>query len=225
MVVYYTTYPPAGVSLSGVNTWSAPQTFTAAPVLSAGLNALAGTSMIITTGNALILTNNNSDAASIQIKNASAVLKAQWNWTGKIAVYNGINTAATGNGIPTIVAALLQKAETGGDTSALTYTPPAAAGLYRIHMIAQCSAAVAATLGFTATWTDGNGTAQSPTNIESITTNGVGWGLTNTIAAGNTNEWSYIIDIDNSATNIVLKTTFSGTSVAYKLSATIEQLI
>jgi hypothetical protein len=37
--------------------------------------------------------------------------------------------------------------------------------------------------------------------------------------------WEEVIDVDNSATAIVVKTTFSGTSIAYKISATVEQMI
>jgi hypothetical protein len=122
-------------------------------------------------------------------------------------------------------AATSQKSETAADTNVLTFTPPASAGSYRLRFVMSVSAANAATLGWTATWKDSNGNAQAPTNLALFQTGVAAPALTfTTSAAGNYHGYADI-DIDNSATNIVTKLTFAGTSFAAKVSATIERLI
>lgn len=124
-----------------------------------------------------------------------------------------------------VVASTLQKAETGADTNLLTYTPAASAGIYRISVCLDVSAASSATLGFTATWKNSNGAAQAPTNLSLFKTGTAAPALTFSAAANGVYHATTVISVDNSATNIVVKTTFSGTSVAYKASVTIERLV
>ena len=139
-----------------------------------------------------------------------------------VTTYNNITTK--GIGFSTVYGATLQKAETGADSSVLSYTPPSTAGTYKLHVAISCSAATSATLGWTATWTDSNSYAQAPTNL-AISTSGVAaHSLTVTAAANGAYYGVAIIDIDNSGTAIVIKTTFSGTSIAYNISAIIEQV-
>lgn len=142
--------------------------------------------------------------------------------SGKITNYNGIGTA--GNGVSTVMAVTSQKSESALDTNVLTFTPPAATGTYRLSVVLSLSAASAAVLGWTATWKDSNAAAQSPTNL-SFSQDGTALPALTFTAAGAGNYYgSAIIDTDASATNIVIKLTFTGTSFTGKMSATIERL-
>ena len=140
----------------------------------------------------------------------------------QVIKYNGETTVAPG--LAYLRGATSQRNETGADTNVLTVTPPAAAGVYRVSIVLSVSAATAATLGWTATWTDSNGHAQAPTNLSLITVGVAAPSLTVTAAANGVYHGEAIIDTNNGAVNIVVKTTFSGTSIAYKASATIERL-
>jgi len=141
---------------------------------------------------------------------------------GLITRYGTIATA--GIGLVPVYGSTSQKSETGADTNVLTYTPPAVAGTYRIRVAISVSAANTATLGFTATWKDSNGHAQAPTNLALTKGGTAAPALTFSAAANDVYYADFQIEVDNSATAIVIKTTFSGTSIAYKISATIEQL-
>lgn len=137
---------------------------------------------------------------------------------------NAVNTA--GLGVVPIYAATSQKTESAADANVLTYTPPAAAGTYRLLLTGSISAASAATLGWTATWTDSNGNAAAPTNLPvCLASTGVCGATTGALSAVDRFSGSFPIDINNSATNIVIKLTFSGTSFTAKVSATVEELI
>ena len=81
----------------------------------------------------------------------------------------------------------------------------------------------AATLGWTATWTDSNGNAQTPTNLSLVQSGTAAPALTFTTSAGNY-YGDAIIDVNNAGANIVMKLTFSGTSFTAKVSATVERL-
>ena len=142
--------------------------------------------------------------------------------TGRFDYYGSIATA--GVGVSPIYAATTQKAETGADAALLSYTPPATKGTYRIRFSADVSAANTATFGWTVTYKDSNGHAQAPTNVAMAILGTAGHSLTVTAAANGHYSGNLEIDIDNSATAIVVKTTFSGTSIAYNASAWIEQI-
>lgn len=142
--------------------------------------------------------------------------------TGLITRYANITTA--GQGLATIYGSTKQKSETGADANVLTYTPPAVAGTYLVKIAISVSAASAATLGVTITWKDSNGHAQAPINIALTKVGTAAPALTFSAAANDAYECDCPIEIDNSATNIVVKTTFSGTSIAYKISASVLQL-
>lgn len=152
-----------------------------------------------------------------------AGLMALGNATGLLTVYNNISTA--GNGLASIFGATSQRTESAADTNVLTFTPPAAVGSYRIRFVMSVSAANAATLGWTATWTDSNGNAQTPTNLALFQTGVAAPALTFTTSAAGNYHGYVDIDTNNAATNIVVKLTFSGTSFTAKVSATIERLI
>lgn len=142
--------------------------------------------------------------------------------SGAITNYNAEATA--GPGVAYIRGQTSQKAETGADASVLSVTPAAAAGTYRIVIVMSVSAASAATLGWTATWTDSNGTAQAPTNLALTKSGTAAPALTFAAAANDAYYAEAIVDVNNAGTAIVVKTTFSGTSIAYKVTATIERI-
>lgn len=143
--------------------------------------------------------------------------------TGKITSYNGQTTA--GNGVSSIVAATSQKSETAADATVVTFTPPASAGSYKVRFVMSVSAASAATLGWSATWTDSNGNAQTPTNLALFQSGTAAPALTFTTSAAGTYYAEAQIDTDNSGTPINVQLTFSGTSFAALVSATIERVI
>jgi hypothetical protein len=134
------------------------------------------------------------------------------------------NQITTGKALSAILGATSQKSETGADSSVLSFTPLAFAGTYRVRLTMAVSAQNTATLGWTATWKDSNGQAQAPTNLSLFTSGTAAPALTVTAATNGMYYADLTIDVDNSATAIVVKTTFSGTSIGYKVSATIEQL-
>lgn len=149
--------------------------------------------------------------------------------SGIIESYNNQGSVGTtntaGQGVAWIPCATSQKSETGADASVLNCPIVAQAGTYRIHITVSASAASAATLGWTATWTDSNGNAQAPTNLSLFQVSTASPALTFTFNVA-TNYYGFVdIDVNNAGTPIVVKTTFSGTSIAYKVSATVERLI
>lgn len=129
------------------------------------------------------------------------------------------------NGLsPVSVAATLQKAEAGVDPNVLTYTPPAVAGSYRVRFVLSASGASAAILGWTATWTDSNGNAQAPTNL-ALTQSGTAAPALTFNQTGAGNFYGCVdIDVNNSATPIVVQFTLTGGTIAALVSATIERL-
>jgi hypothetical protein len=141
---------------------------------------------------------------------------------GKIVQANGEATAGVGSSY--LRGATSQKAETGADANVLTVAPAAAVGAYRITVVISVSAATSATLGWTATWTDSNGNAQTPTNLSLHQSGVAAPALTFTTSAAGNYYGEAIIDVNNAGTSIVVKTTFAGTSVAYKITATIERI-
>lgn len=138
----------------------------------------------------------------------------------------GIFTLGNGFGVPLFVGATFQRSETAADTNVLTFTPPATIGTYRLHLNISISAANAATLGWTATWKDANGTSQAPTNLPiCISSAGTCGATTGALSSTVTASGDYYVDTDATGTNIVIKLTFSGTSFTAKITATVERLI
>lgn len=161
--------------------------------------------------------------AAATITNRVILLGGTVNQFGKTTTYNNIATA--GAGIAPIVAVTSQKTESGADANVLTYTPPATAGRYRVSFSMAVSAQNSATLGWTCTYKDSNGSAQAATNL-SLFRSGVAAPALTFVAATNANYYASVdIDIDNSATNIVVQLTFTGTSFTAKVTAVIQQLI
>ena len=140
-----------------------------------------------------------------------------------ITAFKGISTA--GLGVPAIYGVTLQKSETGAaDNNVLTYTPPAVAGSYRASMSFDVSASTAGICGWTISYKDSNGAVQTPTNIIMFASGILAGGLTLTVAA-NGHYFGYMdFDIDNSATNIVFKFTYTSGTLAGNLTVRLEQL-
>lgn len=136
--------------------------------------------------------------------------------------YNSETTAAPG--LPYLRGVTSQKSESAADTNVLTVTPAAAAGVYRINIVIDVSAATAATLGWTATWTDSNGNAQAPTNLDIDKAGVAAPALTIVATAGDTYTGSQVISVNSAGTAIVVKLTFTGTSFTAKISAILERL-
>jgi len=122
----------------------------------------------------------------------------------------------------------LHQSVTGANAAFLTYPPPSGTGMsgtYRIGITMACSAATAATVGWTATWKDLNGGNRSPTNLAMFQL-GVAAPFLTVVLAANTNyAGETIISIDSSGTNIVIAITFTGTSFTALVSAYVEQLV
>jgi len=143
--------------------------------------------------------------------------------TGKAGVYGGVATA--GNGLASVHGSTSQKTESAADTNVLTFTPPATAGTYRITFSMAVSAQNTATLGWTATWKDSNGQAQAPTNLSLFASGTAAPALTFVVTTNGIYYGTAIVDVDNSATAIVVKLTFAGTSFTAKASANIERIV
>jgi len=141
---------------------------------------------------------------------------------GKVTTYNAISTE--GQGLSTVRKVTSQKAESAADTNVLTFTPDATVGSYRVRFTMAVSAQNTATLGWTATWKDANGSAQAPTNLSLFTSGTAAPALTVTASTNGNYYGSIDIDTDNSATAIVVKLTFTGTSFAAKVTVTVERI-
>ncbi|MCI4357388.1 MAG: hypothetical protein L3K18_09705 [Thermoplasmata archaeon] len=135
--------------------------------------------------------------------------------------------APAGYGGEVLLGVTLQRAETGADNNLLTVIPPAVAGTYRLTFSHNVKTATAAVIGWTATWTDAEGNAQAPTNLDVSEAGSAATAktITTSAAAGHQDYYGQaVINIDNSATPIIIKTTTGGALTASKASATIEIL-
>jgi hypothetical protein len=167
--------------------------------------------------------NELTDSVNGCVENTTALNYYITNQQGKVSSSSSSINKCTA--LSNSQAATVQKSESAADANVLTFSPPSQTGSYRIHFVLDVSAASGATLGWTATWKDANGTAQAPANLPfcavltglCAATSGV------TSVAGNFGGW-FDIDTDNSGTNIVVQLTFSGTSFTAKATATIERL-
>ena len=144
---------------------------------------------------------------------------------GLVATYN--NTATAGQGVDWMPCVTSQKSESGADAAVLTCAIPAAAGTYKLNFAASVFAANAATLGWTATWTDANGNLQTPTNLPlyQVGNASAGPAYTYTTSLAGYYYGSALADVNTGGTSIVVKFTFSGTSITSKATAWVERVI
>lgn len=213
---------------SGLASWATPATTQSpltipGPIVFSGNYAGLGSQVWIgqATGGPFVNA-PTGQVVTLSVNNANTFVLGA---TGLLVAFN---IALAGLGFPVIVALTLQKSETGADANVLTYTPPAAAGSYKLHFIADMSADNLAVLGWTATWKDSNGNARAPTNLpiaspDASTTTAAAFTVSDTGAVASTASGVWPINTDNSATSIVIKFTFSGTSIACKVTAWIEK--
>jgi len=142
---------------------------------------------------------------------------------GTISKYNNIGTS--GNGIATIYGSTSQKAETGtADANVLTFTPPATVGTYRACVTVSVSSATAGVIGWTLSFTDSNGNAQSNIAQTLVQQGTAAPALTFTTSAAGNYQSCSTFDVNNAAANIVIKWVGGGTTAA-KVSATVERII
>lgn len=166
------------------------------------------------TANSMVRGNsNNQVATSAGISSSGGIV---------FTTYNSEGTA--GVGLSYMRGSTSQKAESAADTNVLTVTPAASAATYRCSFVIDVSAATAATLGWTMTWKDSNGNAQAPANLALFSSGVAAPVLTLLVAAGGTYYGDTIINVDNSATSIVVKLTFTGTSFTAKATAILERI-
>jgi hypothetical protein len=125
----------------------------------------------------------------------------------------------------TTLARISQKPETGAaDAALLSYTPPAATvGTYDVCTVASVSSATSGVVGFTVSWTDSNGNAQSNIAMALTQLGTAAPALTFTTSAASNYSMCQEIDINNAAAAIVVKWVGGGTTAA-KVSATISRL-
>ena len=179
---------------------------------------------ITANGNANALQITNAGNSFSLVDNSSGVSQlGTLRLTGALNKYT--NTTTSGNGIPVIFGSTSQKSESAADANVLTANLGAfGVGSWRVRFVMSVSAASAATLGWTITYTDSNSNAQTPTNLALFQMGTAAPALTFTTSAAG-NYYGYAdIDVSSSST-LVVKLTFSGTSFTAKVTATAEKLI
>lgn len=142
---------------------------------------------------------------------------------GKIISYAGVTTA--GHGVPAIYAVASSTANAAAVTNAINYTPPAAAGRYRLSWVVDVTTATTHSFTVVGTWKNATGAAISQ-NLGGFDKNGtslVAGAITNVIGTG-VYSGSVLFQIDNSATAITISTAGTFTTVAYNFAASLEQL-
>jgi len=138
------------------------------------------------------------------------------------ATYNSETTA--GLGAPYVRGVTSQKSETTtADANVLTVTPAAAVGTYRVNVVISVSAATSGVIGWTLSWTDSNGNAQSNIAQSLFQLGTASPALTFTTSAAGNYSGSTVIDVNNAAAGIIVKWVGGGTTTA-KMSAVIERL-
>lgn len=166
-----------------------------------------------------------STTNQVMLPNAGETLSIAGSTSGALVVQAPAVAGTATSTLPHIEGCTAnQVAETGAAT-VLTCTPVAAAGSYRVRFIMSVSAATAATLGWTITYTDSNGNAQTPTNLPLYQLGTATPALTFVVSAAGDYYGGADIDINNAATAIVVKVTFAGTSYTAKCSASVERVI
>lgn len=129
-----------------------------------------------------------------------------------------------GLGVAYIRGSTSQKSETGSaDGSLLSITPAGTAGSYRACFDASVSSATSGVIGWTLSWTDSNGNAQSNIAMSLFQEGTAAPANTFTTSAAGNYDSCHKIDVDNSGSTIAVKWVGGGTTVA-KVSAIIERI-
>lgn len=150
---------------------------------------------------------------------------AQSSLAGKFTTYNNITTAGTG--LPIITGESGVSATKTADFTALSYTPPATAGRYRVEqVITTTSGTNTGSFQCTVDYVDSQGTTHTADLMPMVNQTGL-WATALPVVAGASKEWHCgptYITINNSATAIVLKVDVTTGTVNYTVAASVEQL-
>jgi len=150
---------------------------------------------------------------------------AQSKLTGKFTTYNNVTTAGTG--LPIITGESGVSATKTADFTALSYTPPATAGRYRVEqVITTTSGTNTGSFQCTVDYVDSQGTTHTADLMPMVNQTGL-WATALPVVAGASKEWHCgptYITINNSATAIVLKVDVTTGTVNYTVAASVEQL-
>lgn len=150
---------------------------------------------------------------------------AQSSLAGKFTTYNNITTAGTG--LPIITGESGVSATKTADFTALSYTPPATAGRYRVEqVITTTSGTNTGSFQCTVGYVDSQGTTHTADLMPMVNQTGL-WATALPVVAGASKEWHCgptYITINNSATAIVLKVDVTTGTVNYTVAASVEQL-
>lgn len=158
------------------------------------------------------------------IGNGSPLIMASLDPTN-LTTYRTFKMMDQGGTLGVIVGSTLQKAETGAaDSNVLTVTPLSVAGSYTLKTKISVSSGTSCVVGWTATWTDSNGNAQTPTELALSQTGIAAPALTFTTSSAGNYSGEQPIDVNNAGTNIVIKWIGGGTCAA-KMSASVERQI
>lgn len=129
-----------------------------------------------------------------------------------------------GFGVPFVRGVTSQKAETGtADANVLTVTPAATVGTYRVSVAASVSTATSGVIGFTLSYTDSNGNAQSNVGMSLFQLGAAAPALTFTTSAASEYYGVANIDTNAAAASIIVKWIGGGTTAA-KVSAIVERM-
>lgn len=129
-----------------------------------------------------------------------------------------------GFGVPFVRGVTSQKAETGtADANVLTVTPAATVGTYRVSITASVSTATSGVIGFTLSYTDSNGNAQSNVAMSLFQLGAAAPALTFTTSAASEYYGVANIDTNAAAASIIVKWIGGGTTAA-KVSAIVERM-
>ena len=146
--------------------------------------------------------------------------------SGNLGIYGAkigaVNSrVVAGLGFPAIFAAYSQVGKAALVANAISFTPPAVAGTYRLFVVVNVHTAVASDMAVTVTFKDGGGNAQSfvlPLALSGSTTIYIACNNTTGVFCG-----ELLFQVDASATAITCSTTGT-TQTLYDLAATLEQL-
>ena len=179
--------------------------------------------------NLTVATTNSCVKSAVTANSARYFLNdtggAQSKLTGKFTTYNNVTTAGTG--LPIITGESGVSATKTADFTALSYTPPATAGRYRVEqVITTTSGTNTGSFQCTVDYVDSQGTTHTADLMPMVNQTGL-WATALPVVAGASKEWHCgptYITINNSATAIVLKVDVTTGTVNYTVAASVEQL-
>jgi hypothetical protein len=170
--------------------------------------------------NPIGLTTPNSGAFT-----SLAAGSAKWNVnTGGLPTQSN-NVTLAGQGYPLIVGVTSQKSETGtADASVLAVTPASAVGTYQACVSISVSSGTSGVIGWTLSWTDSNGNAQSSVAQSLFQGGTAAPALTFTTSAAGNYSSCTSFDVNSAGAAITVKWVGGGTTAA-KMTAYVTRII